>query len=238
MSRAREEQPKRASSENLALLYQPFLIVVVRIQSKREKVADAATFRSRMKAALQDVERSATVLHYDFDDVKDSNFAVVAFLDEVLLASEDPARSEWMKYPLANELMGEPRAGEVFFERLDGLLQRTGEDSSRLADVLEVYLLCLTLGFEGKYGERAPEIRGLMERVRSRIEGIRQQRQRGLSPESKIPSDETFKRTDRHSQAWTLTHAAIGAAVAAVILFLMAWIHLSYRVGQVVESLR
>jgi type VI secretion system protein ImpK len=234
-----EEQPKRAAVDNLALLYQPFLIAVVRVQSRREKILEATNFRSRMKSALQDVERSATVARYDFQDVKDANLAVVAFLDEVVLASEDPVRSEWMTYPLAHELMGEPRAGEVFFERLESLVQRSGRDTANLADVLEVYLVCLTLGFEGKYtGAASAELRALMERTRSRIEGIRQQRGRPLSPEARLPADETFKVGFRQSRVWTLTHVAIGAGIAAISLFLLAWAHLSYRMSQIAGILK
>src|SRR5262249_42974195 len=147
-----------------------------RLQSKRERIGDALSFRRKMKAALQEIERSATALNYDFQDIQDAHLAVVAFLDEVVLGSDDAARPEWVRFPLAHDLLGQPAAGEVFFERIEGVL-RSAKDSNQLADVLEVYLLCLALGFEGKYsGDERPKLNALMERTRSRIEAIRQRR--------------------------------------------------------------
>ena len=154
-----------------------------------------------------------------------------------LLASDDPSRPEWMKLPLANDLLGQPVAGEVFFERMEGLL-RSAKDSSRLADVLEVYLLCLTLGFEGKYSaERNAELHALMERSRSRIEGIRQQRGKPLSPEAQLP-DDVIQPALAKSNTRTLMLASVGAAIGALVLFVAAKLHLSYEVGEILINLR
>src|SRR5215471_11608320 len=185
----RGSDPPARSHDNLALLYQPFLVVVVRLQSKRERIGDALSFRRRMKTALQEIERNATALNYDFQDSQDAHLAVVAFLDEVVLGSDDAARGEWVRFPLAHDLMGQPAAGEVFFERLEGLL-RSAKDSTQLADLLEIYLLCMVLGFEGKYsGDERPKLHAVMERTRSKIEAIRQRRGRRLSPEGQLPEE-------------------------------------------------
>jgi len=227
----------RTGRERLPLLYQGYLIAVVRVQSKREKILDAVNFRKRMKAALQDVERAASALNYDFQDIQDAHLAVVAFLDEVILASDDPSRLEWMKFPLAQDMLGQPVAGEVFFERLEGLLRST-KDTSRLADVLEVYLLCLTLGFEGKYSsEKSAELHGLMERSRSRIEGIRQLRGSPLSPESQLP-DDVIQPAVIKSENRTLMYVTLGSAAGAILLFAAAYIHLESGIHRILESLK
>jgi type VI secretion system protein ImpK len=227
----------RSGQDRLPLLYQGFLIAVVRVQSKREKILDVVSFRKRMKSALQEVERAASSLNYDYQDIQDAHLAVVAFLDEVILTSDDPSRMEWMKFPLAQDLLGQPNGGEVFFERLDGLL-RSAKDSLRLSDVLEVYLLCMTLGFEGKYtSDKSAELRGLMERTRSRIEGIRQRRGAPLSPDGQLPDDLAapvlVKLDNTRLKYWSL-----GAAIFAVILFALAFIQLSTRVQQIQTNLR
>jgi type VI secretion system protein ImpK len=158
-------------------------------------------------------------------------------LDEVILASDDPSRAEWMKLPLGHDLLGQPLLGEVFFERLEGLI-RSAKDASKLADVLEVYLLCLTLGFEGKYsGEAKAELHALMERTRTRIEGIRQNRGRPLSPESQLPDDVSEGVAPKPDSA-VLARVTVGVAISALILFLAAWIHLTSGVRQVLQSLK
>src|SRR4051794_8715068 len=83
------------SSENLALLYQGLLTGIVRLQSKRQQLVDADSFRRRTVGTLQEIERAARSGGYDSRDVTDAHFAVVAFLDSVILNSNDPVRAEW-----------------------------------------------------------------------------------------------------------------------------------------------
>jgi type VI protein secretion system component VasF len=73
----------------------------------------------------------------------------------------------------------------VFFEKLERF--RTQQDSARLADILEVYLLCLLLGFEGRYsGPLRAELDSITEVIGRRIDDIRG---RGLqiSPTGNLP---------------------------------------------------
>ena len=127
----------------------------------------------------------AVVTGYDVRDVRDTHFAVVAFLDSVILHSKDTFRAEWERKTLQQELFGQTDAGVVFFEKLDQF--RSRRDSEQLADILEVYLLCLLLGFEGRYsGGRRGELEGVTDSLRMRIEYIRGREDR-LSPSAGLP---------------------------------------------------
>ena len=111
------KEPVEAASsrENLALLYQGLLTGIVRLQSLRQHISDGESFRRRTKATLQEVEQVAVAGGYDSRDVKDTHFAVVAFLDSVVLHSKDPVRAEWERKTLQEELFGKSEAGVVFF---------------------------------------------------------------------------------------------------------------------------
>ncbi|HEY7389721.1 MAG TPA: DotU family type IV/VI secretion system protein [Bryobacteraceae bacterium] len=173
------------SSENLPLLYQGLLTGIVRLKGQRQRLPDSESFRRRTKATLQEIERVAVAGGYDSRDVWDTHFAVVAFLDEAILHSNDPVRAEWEQRILQQDLFGQTDAGVVFFEKLEQL--RSRRDSEQLADILEVYLLCLLLGFEGRYaGARRGELEGLTETVRMRIEYIRG-RSDQISPSANSP---------------------------------------------------
>ena len=175
-----------SASENLALLYQGLLTGIVRMQAGRQHISDGESFRRRTKAALQDVEREAVSAGYDGQDLRDTHFAVVAFLDSVVLHSNDPVRAEWERRTLQEELFGQTDAGVVFFEKLEHF--RSRRDSKQLADILEVYLLCLLLGFEGRYsGGLRAELESIAERVRRRIDDIRG-RSSQLSPNGGLTS--------------------------------------------------
>src|SRR5439155_10077806 len=117
----------------------------------------------------------------------ETHFAVVAFLDSVVLHSNDPVRSEWERKTLQEELFGQTDAGVAFFEKLEQF--RSRRDSEQLADILEVYLLCLLLGFEGRYsGGLRGELESITEKVRRRIDDIRG-RSHEISPSGSLPPD-------------------------------------------------
>jgi type VI secretion system protein ImpK len=167
--------------ERLALLYQGLLIGVVRVKSQRQRISDAEAFRRRTRATLQEVERLAIAGGYVGDDVRNTHFAVVAFIDAVLLNSKDAVAAEWGRKSLQQEMFGQTDAGVVFFEKLERF--RARRDSERLADILEVYLLCLLLGFEGRYsGGRRAELDAIADDLRRRIEEIRTRLGRSAQP--------------------------------------------------------
>jgi len=84
------------------------------------------------------------------DAVDQAKYALVALIDEVVLASKSGLREEWLRRPLAAELFSEFNAGEEFFQRLEQL-SRGGRLDPQTLGVLEVYATCLSLGFRGMH---------------------------------------------------------------------------------------
>ena len=157
--------------DRLALLYEGILTVIGRVQTGRQRVQDPEDFRDRMRQALAEVASTAARRGYSAEDVQEGKFAVVAFLDEAILAAPDSSGGYWVGKSLAEEIFDQRNAGEVFFKRLEAL--RTNRDSEQLAEVLEVYYLCLLLGYEGKFaGGSRGELLQLMANLRDRIERI------------------------------------------------------------------
>jgi type VI secretion system protein ImpK len=63
-------------------------------------------------------------------------------------------------------------AGQVFFGNVDRLLAR--QNSVHLADVLELYELCLLLGYRGRYSAGGgADVRSLSASIRAKIRQIR-----------------------------------------------------------------
>ena len=221
--------------ENLALLYQGLLTGIVRLQSQRQRITDGESFRRRTKATLQEVEQVAVAAGYDVRDVRDTHYAVVAFLDSVVLHSKDPVRAEWERKTLQEELFGKSDAGVVFFEKLDHF--RSRRDSRQLADIVEVYLLCLLLGFEGRYsGAARGELDGIIQRARMRIQDIRG-RNRQISPTGGLPSDPMpvapiQPSTDRFRLV------TFGAVILTILCFTLCLFALNSDVSLISEQLR
>lgn len=182
-------QPARTSgkrrTDNLALIFQEILTVIVRVRGNRQPVTDGNKFRNDMRNALRNTEKDAITRAYMPEDARFATFAVVAFLDESILNSNNPAFSDWARMPLQEELYGHQLAGETFFQNIERLLGRT--DTHDLADVLEVYLLCLLLGYRGRYELSGPEsLRPIIDSVSEKITRIRGPLP-GFSPSWAVP---------------------------------------------------
>lgn len=135
-----------AESRNLLdLLYQGFFMLF--LLRNGHSPADADTFRERVRQMLARVDRGAQKLGLLTEDVFRAKFAFCALLDEVVLRSRYSIRDSWERKPLQLELFGEHMAGERFFDYLEELRL----DGARHLQALEVYHLCLLLGFEGRH---------------------------------------------------------------------------------------
>ena len=60
-------------------------------------------------------------------------YAIVGFLDESVLNSQDPAFQDWARRPLGEEMFGGHFAGEYFFRHVNDLLVQ--QDTQEGADV-------------------------------------------------------------------------------------------------------
>lgn len=202
------------SLNNLALCFQEPLTAIVRVRSGRQQVQDAGTFRDQIRRALQASMQEARTLGYNNDAVHVAVFAVVALLDESVLNLQKPVFSEWSRRPLQEELFGGHNAGEVFFRNLNDLLAR--QDSPETADCLEVYCLCLLLGFKGRYAlGGSGDLQASIRRAREKID-----RSRGPSRLPQVQSgSEIHLARNRDGLGRALAYIAAVACVAALLTF-------------------
>lgn len=135
---------------SLASCYENAITTILRLGSlQQQSVPNSQGFRTSIRAALKAAMEQAKALGYSSEMNQLAFFAVVALLDESVLRLQNPAFADWAQSPMQQELFGHYRAGEVFFEHLRTLLSQ--QDSQENADCLEVYCLCMQLGFRGRY---------------------------------------------------------------------------------------
>lgn len=167
-------------TQNLASCYENALTIIVRLASLQQQTANAQDFRTSIRAALRAAMEQARTLGYSSEINQRAFFAVVALLDETVLRLQSPSFAEWARQPLQEEMFGHNRAGNVFFDYLRDLLAQ--QDSADTADCLEVYTLCLLLGFRGQYalssgetwgGARSGEIQTFIRQAREKIDRVR-----------------------------------------------------------------
>lgn len=196
--------------------------MIVRLRSNRQPVSDAAAFRAHLLNALRVAEDESRKAGYSQEDTKLAAFAVVAFLDESILNSENPAFRDWARRPLQEEVFGSFVAGEMFFNGIDRLTGR--DDSVQLADVLEVYYLCLLLGYGGRYSAGARgNLQQVIDKVGRRIYHIR----KNLQPADAgaLPQEQPVRRRgDRVARR--LSWVAMATFAAAFLCYLFYWFFL------------
>ena len=143
------------SAPNLAYCYQEILIVAARLRSRKLDIGDPAVFRMQVRKAVQQAEGSANSLGYLQEDVRLASFAAVSLLDETILTSGNRVFRDWAQKPLMLDLYGTLKAGETFFEYASAILKR--RETKPTCDLLELYLLCLVLGFKGRHSSGSGE---------------------------------------------------------------------------------
>lgn len=228
-----ENRPASLRTENLALLFQGVITGIVRVQAGRQPIVDPNAFQRRMEDLLLEVEREAVKAGYRKEDIEEANYAVVAFLDETVLTSNDPARDQWSSWQ-AKRYTG-AIAGEGFFEHLKMLRNR--RESPQLADLLEVYYLCLLLGYQGRYAvDYASELRLLIDDVRSQIERIRGRRDT-LSPDSAIPPGEPVRTQMSDPMLRNLQLLAVASFAISVLGWVTYKLLLVSGAGEIVQTL-
>jgi type VI secretion system protein ImpK len=212
-ARGPESDPRRGL---LAVALQEVLTVTARIRSDRQVAEDANSLRGHVKRLLGRADREARDAGYQDETVRLALYATVAFLDESILNSPRPMFQDWPRQPLQEEVFGDHMAGETFYLYLDDLLSR--QDSAELADLLEVFQLCLLLGFRGRYGagqsgERGARLRAVNEKL-LRIRGPHGP----MAPSWAPPADEA---QPGHQDPWVrrLGVAAVVSLALALLVF-------------------
>jgi len=201
----------------LALVLQEAFTVAARLRSSRQAAPDAESFRQRVKQLLTVANDEARRAGYGAENVRLATYAYIAYLDESVLNSGLAIFSEWPRQPLQEEIFGEHMAGETFFRYLQELLSR--QDSAELADVLEVFTLCMLLGFRGKYSAGGQgNLQGLVVAAQEKIGRIRGGRTE-LSPSWRPPDDVIAAPRD----PWVrrLAIAAVALLALALVLFVV-----------------
>jgi type VI secretion system protein ImpK len=212
LSAEMRQGPRR---ENLALVFQEILTVIARLRLSRQAV-DAGTFRSSMKAALAAAQADATRKGYTPEGTRLAAFAVVALLDESLENANDPNFADWSRLPLQEELFGDPTSGERFFQCIDRLLAH--RDSPEDADVLEVFALCLLLGYRGRYSTSGQEgVRPIVTTIAEKVQRVRGPR-RPLAPDW-TPAQDAVLQPPQDPWVRALILGTLGALFLAVLFF-------------------
>jgi len=169
-------------------------------------------FSEKVSVFLAGFENEARRLRAHGEDIEAAKYAYCAALDEIILASGFPIREAWERRPLQLTVFGDQLAGEHFFDRLEEL---RGKGGARL-QALQVFHLCLLLGFKGKYAlDSSDKLACLTTRLGDEIAHIKG-KSRGFAPRAERP-DQVAHKLRSDVPLWTLSAVFALAALCVYI---------------------
>jgi len=203
---------------HLALAFQEILTVAVRLRSGRQVPTDLDVFRAQSQELLVQADQEARGLGYPVEFVKLAVYVTVVFVDEVVLRARSPLADAWAGRTWQEVIFGDQLGGERFFQHLEDLLDR--QDSPFVGDILEVLLLCLQLGFQGRYaGSDGGDLRNLIRAASDKIKRIRGSAG-PLSPHG-LPWDGEVLEVSTDPLLRRLGLAAVGMVVGIVLIIVI-----------------
>lgn len=167
---------------SLAILATDVLLIGVKIR-ETANLGQPDQLRRLLNSYFKDFERSALSHRKSPEAVELVRYALAAFIDETIVNTENNCRETWIANPLAVTYFNDSLAGENFFKRLESLLP----DMQRNLETLEVYYLCLALGFQGRYRLSGPEVLpNVVRNLLKRIEGLKGPPPKAISPSAYV----------------------------------------------------
>jgi len=171
-------------------------------------------FIDNINQFLADIDRTAKAAGVHADDVTAAKYAFCAAVDEIILGSEFDLRDAWETRPLQLRIFGDQLAGEHFFHRLEDLRAR----GSVHLQSLEVFHMCLLLGFQGKYAlDGEDKLAYLCSRLGDEIARMRG-KSRGFAPHAERP-DQVANRVRSDLSMWVLMAVFSVAGLGAYLGF-------------------
>ena len=124
----------------------PLLNLMVNIRQQYCPEQDSGLYR-QVADEIQQLEAHLNIQGIETQTWVDCRYALCCSLDEAVMSQPWGHKGAWAGYSLLTRFHNESWGGERFFIRLSELM--TAPERHR--DVLQFFLICLDLGYEGRY---------------------------------------------------------------------------------------
>lgn len=206
---------ERANPNDLIAFAGPVFDLILRL--KAGIVAPSNDLRPKIASMLTDFENRAERYRFSSKITQVAKFALAAFVDETVLSSNFNLKEEWEKNPLQLEYFGESLAGNKFFEKLAAMIKQIDVT----ADAVEIYYVCMLLGFKGRYGVYEKEkLLTIMQETANALVRAGKIRPVELSPHW-LANDQPEPPKPRKMPTWAKISALGGLGFAFIIYLVM-----------------
>ena len=206
---------EKVNKNDLVAFAGPVFDLILRL--KAGIVAPSNSLRPQVAALLEDFERRAERYRFSHKIIQVSKFALASFVDETVLTNNFPLRDEWEKYPLQLEYFGEQLAGNKFFEKLQAMLKQI----EATQDAVEIYYVCMLLGFKGRYAiYEKDRLLAIMQSTANALVKVGKIRPVELSP-NWLANDQPEPPKKKGMPVWAKISAVGGLGLAFIVYLVM-----------------
>jgi type VI secretion system protein ImpK len=228
----RPQSSRRSQSANdLVTFAAPVFDLILRLQAGIVKPSNE--LRPKIKSLLDDFESRAERYRFNHKVVQVAKFALASFVDETVLTGDFHLKEEWEKFPLQLEYFGEQLAGNKFFDKLEAMIRQI----EQTADAVEIYYVCMLLGFKGRYAVYEQEkLLSIMQRTADALVKAGKITKVELSPHWQA-NDQPKPPEKRGMPTWAKVSALAGLAFA-LLLYLAMFILSSSFLNDAMQKLQ
>jgi type VI secretion system protein ImpK len=155
-----------APGSPLAVAAAPLLQLLARLRTTAH-APDAGDLYGRATQALRTFEQQARAAGVPTEQVRPAHFALSAAIDDVVLNTPWGAASGWTRRPLVSVFHPNETGADAFF----AMLARLQAEPAPKLPVIEIFYLCLSLGFMGRY-RQAPRGAADLDRIRAAANAV------------------------------------------------------------------
>ena len=221
--------PDQDNNNPLPDLFTDLIAYVIFFNASCEQKPPALIeLRDKIVSLLNTQEERAKSIGVTQENFHEARFAVLSWVDEMILNSNWTHRTQWQHLMLAYN--GTLNAGEEFFRHLELL-------PSQANNVREIYYLCISLGFEGRYafGEERHALKDIKQRLYKQLcanTGDIRQKYARLFPEAYQKPSITPEAAPKSNTIWYIV-----AVTVPFILFVIFWFLLWQKSNELIASL-
>ncbi|EEQ3932032.1 DotU family type IV/VI secretion system protein [Escherichia coli] len=193
---------------NIVECFMPVFKIISSVKVFPEEYGDYDSTRKHIIDTVEDVVRNSEKISLSDSELDAAFYSIVVMLDEVILCSELPYRKEWRDNLLQIKYFGHSTGGVEFFNILNKIIE-SGSQAGW------VFLLCLLLGFRGKYSiSNNDEINDYISKLK---------KQCGLNISTEEKNKIAFKQKNNKSSWFNFYLSLLGIIIVYFVLLFVIY---------------
>ncbi|HYC56971.1 MAG TPA: type IVB secretion system protein IcmH/DotU [Candidatus Binatia bacterium] len=230
-SRRAEREEPRPFTNPLVQAATPLLMLAAGLRGTADH-HDVAGLYEHILEEIGRYEEAAADAGCSKQTIMDGRYTLCTFIDEAVMNTPWGCDSIWASKPLSLRLHGNTKGGENVFEMIEEELHASRSDEQ----LLELFYVCLSLGFEGRYRvvDNGPrQLADIRDRIYRRIRDWRDAPILRLS-DHWHPVEDRRSRLVREVPAWVM---ALTIVVVSALVFFPLRTSLSWAARPVIQKM-